>query len=198
MVFKNNIPQPTDNLSDSQVDLLNNNSQLDTSFGIDHYTFSNLTVNNGKHNQVTTPLIVGGVHPVTAASEPKFYAMQDYAAVGVLQYSRGGSDAVPTPVTSLQSTSAAIALAIGADTPILDFTGIARAFCTVSAVDMPNLSTRVYAWVIWNGSAFSINIIAGTNVALILEAAGNILRLRNGTLGALNNIYWSLDFIRIQ
>jgi hypothetical protein len=65
MVFKNNIPLPTDNLSVSQGDLLGNNAQLDTSFGIDHYTFSDLTSNNGFHKKSTYPV---GVDPAPVAT----------------------------------------------------------------------------------------------------------------------------------
>lgn len=52
-MFNPNIPQATDLLEDSQAALLNNNTSLDTSFGIDHTTFSDLTANNGFHKQLT-------------------------------------------------------------------------------------------------------------------------------------------------
>lgn len=55
MPFNPNIPQPTDNLSDSQDDLLQNNIDLNTSSGINHYSFSNATVNNGKHTYLQFP-----------------------------------------------------------------------------------------------------------------------------------------------
>lgn len=71
MAFKNNIPQPTDDLSVSQGDLLGNMQQLDTSFDIDHFTFSNLTANNGKHRKVTMP--VRGAAPATIAGEGALY-----------------------------------------------------------------------------------------------------------------------------
>jgi len=56
MPFNPNIPQPNDLLTDSQGDLLANNQQLDTSFGINHYAFSDLTANNGKHKYVQMPV----------------------------------------------------------------------------------------------------------------------------------------------
>lgn len=55
MVYRNNIPQATDFLDQSQVDLLNNFAQLDTSFGIDHYEFSDVSGDTGKHKSVTMP-----------------------------------------------------------------------------------------------------------------------------------------------
>src|SRR5574338_194723 len=49
MSFNPNIPQPTDDLSDSQGDLLQNNLALDASFSRNHLPFSDLTASNGKH-----------------------------------------------------------------------------------------------------------------------------------------------------
>lgn len=53
MSFYNpNIPQSTDFLSQSQQDIQNNFQQADTSFDINHYAFSNVTANNGKHSYI--------------------------------------------------------------------------------------------------------------------------------------------------
>lgn len=52
MSYNPNIPQATDDLSDSQGDILQNFLALDTSFGRDHLPFSNLTADNGKHKFV--------------------------------------------------------------------------------------------------------------------------------------------------
>jgi hypothetical protein len=90
MVFKNNIPQPSDNMSDSQVDLLNNFGQLDTSFGVNHYKFSDLTANNGKHSfveMVKSALIPAGL----AANEGTIYTKQPVGAVSELFYTPDNS-----------------------------------------------------------------------------------------------------------
>jgi len=70
MVFLPNIPQPTDDQSNSQGQLLGNNQQLDTSFAVDHYAFSDLTANNGKHKAVH---LVNQSDPTTAAGEIAIY-----------------------------------------------------------------------------------------------------------------------------
>lgn len=195
MSYNPNIPQPNDELSDSQPDILNNFGSSNTSFGIDHYPFSDLTVNNGKHNKVTTPLIVGGIHPTTIAAEPKFYAMQDTVNIGVIQYSRGPSDAVPTPVTSLQSTAAAIVLASTATTNVLDFTGLPRAMATLSAFDSINISTGVViSNIFWNGTIFQIG---SPGTALKVQASGNIIQLKNQTVTPMS-IYWTLELKRLS
>jgi hypothetical protein len=203
MTYLPNIPLPTDLLSKSQGDILNNFTSSNNVFGIDHYKFDDATANKGKHNTVTTPLIVGAVHPVTAAAEPKFYGMQDTANLGVLQYSRGASNAVPSPVTSLQSPSAAITLANAATTNILDFTGITdRAICKVFAADFTAASFSALvrlkneSTIYWNGAAFFIP--GQTSVDLKIQATGNILQIINNSGGALNNIYWTMQIMRVE
>lgn len=50
--YKNNIPQPNDDIgAQSQQDLLNNFSELDTQFGNNHIAFSAGT-DNGKHKKI--------------------------------------------------------------------------------------------------------------------------------------------------
>lgn len=193
MPFLNTIPQPGDFLADSQGDLLANMQQLDISFGIDHYTFSNLTANNGKHNQVTTPNHTPAGHPSTAANEPKFYAMQDTAPLGVIQYSRGPSDAVPTPVTYIHSGAPASILSSGV-VNLLDFTGLSRAIVTVMGFyDIGSVINDVS----WNGSGF--NIVNQTGVTTVrTQATGNILQIFNGTGSTRNSLFWTLVLHRIQ
>lgn len=63
--YNPNIPQPTDELADSQGQILQNFNKADSSFGTDHYRFSDLTVNNGLHQRVTFP---GNATPPTPAA----------------------------------------------------------------------------------------------------------------------------------
>lgn len=51
-VYNNSIPNATDFLSDSQQDIRNNFQQLDTSFGLNHFLFSDTTASNGKHKYI--------------------------------------------------------------------------------------------------------------------------------------------------
>jgi len=50
--YNPNIPQPNDVLDVSQGDILKNFMQLDTTYGIDHFKFSDGTLNNGYHQFV--------------------------------------------------------------------------------------------------------------------------------------------------
>lgn len=79
MPFNPNIPQPSDLLSDSQGDLLGNMSQLDTSFGVDHFAFSNLTSNNGFHQKVTLPGNLAA--PAPAANYGDIFGVTDANSV---------------------------------------------------------------------------------------------------------------------
>lgn len=196
------VPQPSDILSDSQQDFLNNFTQLDTSFGIDHYTFSNGTADNGKHNQVTTPIISGSAHPTTSATENKFYAMQDSSNAGLIQYSRGISNATPTPVTKRQS-SGVINLNSGTTTDILDFTGLTRAIGTVffGSMSSPALSADIFSLTfLWTGSAFTFGAqITNPNLSTFnIVNTLNKLQLKNITAGSVNNVYWTLELHRMQ
>jgi hypothetical protein len=75
MTFNPNVPQPNDLLSDSQVDILQNFSSSNTSFGINHYPFDDATINNGKHKFVQMP--VQGSTPVIAAGDGALYTRTD-------------------------------------------------------------------------------------------------------------------------
>lgn len=82
-----NQPVATDDLSVSAPILAGNTNKADDSFGIDHFQFSDLTVNNGFHKKVTLPgnLVAptpaagyGDVHAITnAQSETYPYWLRD-------------------------------------------------------------------------------------------------------------------------
>jgi len=217
MPFDPNIPQSIDFLSESQLDLLNNNIQLDASFGVDHYKFSNVTVNNGRHNYVTTPLAVNTPatvtgHPDVTATELRFYAMQDTANIGLLQYSRGwdavgATSAVPSAVTYLQSPNAAQTL-LGLATStlnIFDFTGITKYAMAKVYIYNNNLITTVMpafeGLLTWRGASneLTVNEIYNSFASNVkFEQSGNFFRMRRSINGVtLNDIYWTIQFLRI-
>lgn len=73
MAYKNNIPQPSDNLSVSQNDILNNFAQLDTTMGVNHFNFSDVSGNTGKHTFVEMVALSGT--PTIAAGEDAIYSI---------------------------------------------------------------------------------------------------------------------------
>lgn len=71
MTYNPNIPQPSDNLSVSQGDLLTNFQTANTSFGKNHFPFDDLPVNNGKHKFSQYPAQGGA--PATLTNEGALY-----------------------------------------------------------------------------------------------------------------------------
>lgn len=200
MVYTRNQPVASDDLDVSQPFLVNNNNGADDSFGIDHYKFSDLTANNGFHNKVTTPAYVAtpptGLAPVTITA-PIFYSFQDLAAIGVIQYSRGPSNAVPTPVTSLQSSSVAFPMAPSTSVNILNFSGLTAAICNVYAFGTNTLATitSATATVYWNGTTMSVSTQTG---GLQFGASGSTLVLVTSPATTLTDVRWTLNFERIN
>jgi len=201
-IFLPNIPQPNDSLDFSQGQLLSNNQGLDTVFGVDHYAFSDATVSKGMHNKVTTPLIVGAVHPTTATN-PVIYGMQDSALLGVLQYSRGLNNAVPTPLTSLHSSSTPIVLAPSATTDIFDFTGLSLAYGSLVVVNQNTVGSGLlrlltYEFIFGPASGLIAAPILLGNSGLVVVPVGNVLKIQNITAGVFSDVYWTMQFQRIQ
>jgi hypothetical protein len=69
MAWQQNIPQPTDKLSVSQGDLLNNFQALNTWMNINHYLPTD--INSGKHKFVTMP--IQGADVATGGNEIALY-----------------------------------------------------------------------------------------------------------------------------
>lgn len=79
MTYQPGIPLPSTDMSESQQDLLDNFTQLNTQFGNDHVAFDE-TSNNGKHNKATmleqaTPATNPSLVP--AENELIMYAAED-------------------------------------------------------------------------------------------------------------------------
>lgn len=72
MTYNPSIPQATDNLSTSQGQILNNFTQLNTVFSVDHFAFDDVTSTlRGKHRQCTFESL--GADPTTLANEVALY-----------------------------------------------------------------------------------------------------------------------------
>lgn len=199
-IYTRNQPVATDDLSVSQPILQANTNTADDFFGVDHYKFSAVS-NNGFHNQVTTPSIVGGTDPTTSASIDIFYAKMATANIGILQFSRGYSVAnstpsVPTPVTSLMSPSTPIVIGNGSTTTILDFAGVSVCSAQLFAFDI-NTNPLIYCdlRIVSDGTVVRI---VGIQNGLDKAGSGTILQIKNVTGGPLNNVYWTLNFLRVQ
>lgn len=89
MVYNPSTPQATDLPYDSQAEILENFTQLNTIFDVDHVTF-NAVENNGKHNQTT--FIDSAADPGPGADEIALYS-KDLGGVSTLymQKESGGT-----------------------------------------------------------------------------------------------------------
>jgi len=72
MAYQQNIPQPTDELRDSQNDILQNFQGIKTAWDVNHVTFD--LADEGKHSHVSLPEQAAG--PATAANELAVYSKQ--------------------------------------------------------------------------------------------------------------------------
>jgi hypothetical protein len=204
MAFTRNRPTAAELLSTSQGLIRDNFNSSDDSFGVDHYKFSDTTANNGFHNKVTTPLISGSAHPATTTNTI-FYAMQDSSNLGNLQYSRGASNAVPSPLTKIHSPTAPISLANNATTNVMDFTGITFAIGTVYAVNTSNSTTNAnkigvfhFLWhLLTTGPTPFFDIQDVGSSTLTGTFTGSILQVKNTSGGSFNNIFWTMELQRI-
>jgi hypothetical protein len=194
-----NTPVGTATISSTTTKINNNFSQANTSFGVDHYNFADETENNGFHNTVTTPLIVGDAHPTTDEGHVKLYAMQDSTNLGLLQYSRAwnattSSPAAPTPIGCFQSEPSPITLT---STPltVLDFTGLPLCIASFYCVSMANNNTSIEFLIKWSGTTLYSNAIRDAGNALTAQISGSMLQIVSG-LGA-TEVYWSLRFHRM-
>jgi hypothetical protein len=191
------IPLPGDLLSDSQNDIKNNFTAANTSFGRNHFAFDNGTANNGFHNHMTTPQIDPVGHPVTAAGYCELYAMQDSANLGLLQYSRGPSNAATSPVTYLQSPVAAISLSTASTTPVLDATGLTKLNGILYASsNIAPLGIGVFA-VTWTGSVWLASTM--TNATSIgVTITGNTINIKNNSGSNFTGLFWTLQIYRVN
>lgn len=212
MAYTLNIPQASDLISDSQVKIRDNFNQANTSFGIDHYAFADTTGNNGFHNRVTQPSIVGGVHPVTTTN-PIIYAIQDGAGLGVLQYSRGPvyTDAngdppyspCATPITSIMSPSAPFNFSSGVTYNIVDFTGVTQYVGTLYVMNYAKAASgtkfAIFDFMNVSGSADGMQIFPNrkNDVNFTATSTGDILQLTNSA-GTLNRVFWTVVMHRIN
>lgn len=200
-----NIPQAGDFLDESQPQILGNFQSADASFGKDHYGFSNLTTNNGLHNIVTQPTYVEvpptGLPPTTTSLLNRIYAFKINNNLDLLQFSRGPNNAVPTPLTSLQSSSAPISINSNSTVDIFDFATLTNVLCR--CVLMNNDATyRIQEALVSYSAAAGVRITVidttPTFNNLVFVTSGTKLSIKN-TLGSgsFTAVSWTIQFLRI-
>jgi len=197
MPFNPNIPNATDLISNSQGALLANNGFLDSSFGTDHYQFSDATSNNGKHKILQMP---GQSTIPTSTVDPLFYSyLQPAGSIGTLQYVQGVSPSpaqVQSPITPIQSSATGITIPANSSIDVFNFgssiycygylIGVGKLASGPSA-GLPFISTDEF---FWTGSA-------GTTAIGRFFFSGAQLKMNDSAGVGSNNVSWTLVFNRI-
>lgn len=203
MSYTPNIPLGSQSVASTQQPINNNFTIANTAFGIDHQAFTVNGATQGFHKKVT--MGSNGSHPLTPLATPVIYANQDNASIGVINYSMPGGNTgapalVPTPLTSLQSPTAAIAMGNGTQSLVFDFVGIPNIITAVlyaeNQVNSALFRTAV-SIINWDGAALHARNISQTNVDFSFFVNGTQLELNNLTGSNLVNVYWTLQWIRI-
>jgi hypothetical protein len=110
MVYLPNIPQPTDNPStQSQAQFLENFTQLNTQFGIDHSAFNAIS-NNGLHKKATIVTSGVGIDPLAVANAGIVFTKSEVGGTTVdLFYRTSGGNSLPlSPRAYGQCTNAGV------------------------------------------------------------------------------------------
>ncbi len=202
MVFNNQIPQPNNRLSDSQGQLLSNNQALNTWSNVDHYQLIDGTANSGKHKVTHWPDQV--TDPATAANEPAMYA-KAVTSLDVLQFSRVGGSAVPSPVTYWQSPLAGITVGPNNTVAIMDMSSFTFAFghvitgaTTVNVTATPGLALSFdFMWIGATNTATFFNTGSGSNPSLTPVQTGNVIEIKNVNVQSLAGLRYTLILYRL-
>ena len=104
MAYQPNIPQATDALSQSQIDIQNNFGALQTLIDIDHVDFA--SIDQGKHKKVTFP--VQSPAPAFAVGEIGLYNFA-YAPTALNELFLTNSAGTSYPVTASRTTGSPVA-----------------------------------------------------------------------------------------
>lgn len=199
-LYSPNIPLPGDDLDVSQQDILNNFSALNTVYGTDHYAYTDTTGNAGAHDKVTLPQITTGVDATTGATVNRIYALAK-GNLPRMVYVRGISNASPTPLTSLMSSSTAIVMAQNAVIDVLDFTGLTQAIGTLIVYDTVDSKTLNYITFSWAGGFDLPNqpkLFDPSPNQFLFQKTGNILQIKNVLATTMNFVFWNLRLFRVQ
>lgn len=191
MTYTPVIPVSGETLGGTRDRIRTNFELIQSTFSENHVPIGAL--NGGNHTVIRS--VNQSTVPTTPVDEPALYATNDGNSLGVLHYSRGGSDAVPTPLTGLHSPSTPIVLANNATTNMVDFTGITVAAFQVNAVNLSGILPSYTGTLWWNGAVVAPVFPQG---GFTLALAGNVLQLQNISGGAYNDVYWTINLLRVS
>jgi len=194
MTYNPNIPQATDNLSNSQGQFLINFGQLNTQFGIDHVPFNNSGINGtGYHNKSTYPaqasnptaVATSGIvytrkNPDTNILRTDPYYVNDpgtlgnsliapflpIKAFGVINVQTNSLAAGVTPFNIASVTGTSANYTITFTNPITSASG-SVAYCVLTGVDSSTIATPSVVYFNTTGASFHM----ATNAQFLISFA---------------------------
>jgi hypothetical protein len=196
--YQPNIPTGSVTLDQDWKNIQGNFQSLNITYSIDHYPYTDTSTKSGFHKKVTTPTSISDPDTTT---NPTLYAIQQYSALGVLQYSRGPLNAAPTPITNINSPLTATIINFPNGTiDILDVTGFAFGIFNVYAVNAAPtpVNTAASATVFWNGTNFAASGLPAGSVIQIISS-GSKLQLKNtSSTVPLLKVFWAIEVVRVK
>ena len=183
--YNPSIPQGTDNLSNSQVQMLNNFTELNTIFDADHYTWNNITsANRGLHRQVTLPAVLGA-DPTPAGAASSIYSKTFSAATTLFFANSAGNGALwyggtgPGKVTSTTAGNDSVGTMTLGNGIIFKWGVFNVSTASTPYLFVTPFPTACFQVLVSSGSAagtIDISVVDGT-----IAAAGFSARVNSGT-----------------
>ena len=202
MTYNPSIPQPSDLISNSQSDILDNFSVINTDFGEDHVAFTEGS-NQGKHDKVTSVGQASHLAPAIA-TDILLYSYEESTETGTIHFSTGAAatkSEVPTPLTAFHGTE--VGWAGGGSFEVFDCTGLG-----VAAIDMYCWrGDGKYVWgvALWDGSSFVNSSASSFNqlnqsspTTLKFKPSGSKILVENTGAIAAQDTWWTLTPKRLQ
>lgn len=202
MTYNPNVPEATEKLSVSQGNLKTNSTAANTSFGIDHYPFDDLTANNGHHKTIHQPdqsslPAIGSTAQITG--------YEKNSNLGTLSW---GQSTIPgtgsSSIIPFNSSSSPISLAAGATTDIIDVTGLTIFYAQVFAVDIKNFlsgNLQFANYIIsYDGATLNLrnlSVVTPVSILSVIET-GAKFQLKNAPSATitLSNVFWTMNIYR--
>jgi hypothetical protein len=168
-----NIPQANDRPSGSQAQILNNFTALENIYGIDHYPFTDASINQGKHQKVTLPAQTSD--PNTGANELAIFSKYVGGDLRLFVREQSNSQSVPL-FSSVSSTVSAPDFVISLDGVIIQGVRYTTPNPFVSGLAMityPTAFTNCFGVVFANGpsassAAFRLDNFGNTSCQIFL------------------------------
>lgn len=181
-MYNPSIPNANDLLSVSQGQLKDNFTSANTTFGIDHYTFNDVTANIGFHKQVTLPLINAASVPASVGQIALLGTNLVALNPSQVWYKRDGvANTVPIngildPLTPASNLSSGYTFLIG--NVLLQWGSVSANGAGVWSATFPRKFTFIYQAVVSSNAPAVAANISGIGITAINGNAANSATVR--------------------